>query len=248
MSATPFPFTGRPVRPLDLLRIMRQLRPEATEKLDEMFRRLPAHELGMYEFLAEVRQNVDETLLLEASLVFRGSSKPNIRDRVGARQLLSHGYWCRTSGCGVQGCVEIRAMLASLKAHSQSCIVGGTCRTCHKWARICEQQHACPPSAVLCRETTARRAFPSKLGNQLKGDGLLMLARYALGELDRNSPRVSPVNSPLTSPNGMRRKRSKVMSPTPFVQETRVDSVSSPSCLRAHPISPEKPMMHHLSE
>lgn len=249
MSVTPFPCTARPVRPLDLFRIMRELRPEATERLDEISRRLLAHELGMHEFIAEVQLNVDETLLLEASLILRGSSKPNIRDKVGARQLLSHSYWCRTSGCDVQGCVEVRAMLASLKAHSQSCDGGRTCRTCDRWDRIREQQHTCPPSALLCRETSAARsAFPSKLGKQLKGDGLLMLARYALGELDCNSPLVSPVNSPLTSPNGMRRKRPKVTSPTPFVQQTRVDSVGTPSCLRAHSVSPGKLMMHYLRE
>ena len=71
-------------------------------------------------------------LVFRALLLLRGEqSAPNaIPD---SQALVLHARSCGNNACKVNGCTETKSMLATVRAHTASCIAPHACSTCQRW-------------------------------------------------------------------------------------------------------------------
>jgi len=211
---------GATVRAQDLLRALVQLEPRHANTILDCARRAGTSDLPA--FCQLIREEIGGTLLFDAVMMIR-SSNQETRSPTSAADLLDHAVRCRAPVCSRKDCLELRSMLASMKAHAQVCRME-RCKTCRQWQRVSDRMRraraASREMATPTGPAAARTPFtvdvvtPQALTpvggaasptGSAAGHTLLLLARSALSDLPLTS---SPTNSPPCSPRAKRARAS----------------------------------------
>lgn len=175
-----------------LVQTMMRLRPDQAESILACARRCNGQ---ANTFCKAIRAEVGGTVLMEALMVLRGSEGDDAAYTPSAAlDIYQHALACRSVACKRANCGAMRGMISNLKAHSQSCAADG-CITCQQWHKVRDAMQAARRKQRSPRTEVHISRMPSR-----ESAGLVMLSRVALADISPTSARLSPVNTPISSP------------------------------------------------
>jgi len=240
------------LRTADLLKALLHLAPTHEGTIREI---AEATKLQMSDFCKGIRKQIGGTLLFDAVLMLNGSARsPSEASVVAAlfkhsiqcrstdctqpdclqlRTMLSsmkvHAQSCSTDGC--KTCLQWQVASSRMKrARSSSTAEDIGANLISATATVAQKL---PQDRALEPTSGGRRALPqlvlsSTAGPEVRAPpsaALLLLARSALADLPVSMTRVSPMNSPSSSPNPTR-KRPKSRAPVGTFEGSRTHQIN----------------------
>lgn len=222
IATSAIPAAANAINAVDFLRVLIHLRPSMESKILALARET---RLELTPFCAAVRREIGGTLLFDAMMLLQGSAMTT--EMSAAAALVRHGVECRAPQCGLKGCRELRGIFSNMKAHAQGC-AERTCRTCGHWRMVRDKMKSARRPRLASREWPTPPTAEAKLDDSPAGAALLMLARSALSDIAPTSPRLSPTNTPVHSPNSSplpkRPKRQQAMPLQQQMQHMHIDA------------------------
>lgn len=243
-----------------------RLAPASAPVLGRLAEGLASGAVQMQAFCKAVREELGDTILVEALLMMQGARVP-FGSAADIKELVDHVRVCG-GGCSKPGCAQVSIMLATIRSHCMQCAAPQQCGTCQRWAHICYDTPRMAVVRVAAAAPAASDAAFANLdavGHPLRAGrsavakpsashashkealpALLMLARSALGDIT-TSPGSSRCNSPTAAPSSPKRgpggKRVKAGEVSALSKVARCSAAAdAPTVVRAAAVVHATPM------